>query len=112
MFRGNADPNTMHFPATLSPRLRPVFSSPRLTAAALLLFALGVGLQAQTPAPSDPIPAVAPPVGHDTVLNGNTGEGKSYVVPAFEMPGYLAALNVFDRISNPHDVYDTTLHSA
>ena len=112
MFRGNADPNTMRFLATLSTRLRPVLSPSRRTAAALLLFALAAGVRAQMTAPSDPVPAVAPSVKHDAVLNWNTGEGKSYAVPAFEVPGYLAALNVFDRISNPHDVYDTTLHSA
>ncbi len=112
MFRGNADPNTMRFPATLSTRLRPVLTPPRCTVAALLLFALGAGVRAQTVAPSDPVPAVVPSVGHDAVLNWDTGKGKSYVVPAFEVTGYLAALNVFDRIANPHDVYDTTLHSA
>jgi len=112
MLWANADPNTMRFSATLSARLRPFGTSPRRTTAALLLLALGAGVQAQTMAPSDPIPAVTPSVKHDTALNWNTGEGKSYVVPAFEVPGFLAALSVVDRITIPHDVYDSTLRSS
>ena len=102
----------MRFPATLATQLQPVLSSPCRTLAALLFFAIGAGVRAQTVAPSDPVPAVAPSVGHDPVLNWNTGEGTSYVVPAFEVPGFLAALSVFDRITIPHDVYDSTLNST
>jgi hypothetical protein len=112
MFRGNTDPNTMRFPATLSTRLRPVLTPSRFTVAAVLLFALGAGVRAQTTVPSDPVPVVVPSVGHDAILNWDTGKGKSYVVPAFEVPGYLAALNVFDRITMPHTSYDSTLHST
>jgi len=112
MLWANADPNTMRSPATLSARLRPFGISPRRTAAAFLLFALGAGVQAQSIAPSNPIPAVAPSVKHDAALNWNTGEGKSYVVPAFEVPGFLAALSVIDRITLPDEVYDSTLRST
>jgi hypothetical protein len=84
----------------------------RRTVAALLLFAIEAGVRAQTTAPSDPVPAVVPSLGHDAVLNWNTGEGKSYVDPAFEVPGFLAVLSVVDRVTIPHDVYDSTLHST
>jgi hypothetical protein len=93
-------------------RFRPVRTSPRRTAAALLLFAIGAGVQAQTMAPSNPVPAVAPSVKHDAVRNWNTGGDKSSVVPAFEVPGYLAALSVVDRITIPHNSYDSTLRSS
>jgi Domain of unknown function (DUF3943) len=112
MFRGLAEPNTMRFPATLSTRLRPVLTPPHRIAAALLFFALGVGIRAQTTAPSDPIPPMAPPVARNAGLNWNTGEGKSYVVPTYEVPGFLAVLSVYDRITIPHDVYDSTPRST
>ena len=92
--------------------LWPVSTARRRTAAALLLFALGAGVRAQMMAPSDPVPAVTPSVKRGAVLDWNTGEGKSYVVPALEVPGFLAAFNVFERITIPHDVYDSTLHST
>ncbi len=112
MFRGSPDPDTMRFPSTLSIGLRPVLPPLRRTVAALLLIAIEAGVRAQTTAPSDPVPAVVPSLGHDAVLNWNTGEGKSYVDPAFEVPGFLAALSVVDRVTIPHDVYDSTLHST
>jgi hypothetical protein len=102
----------MRIPATLSTWLRPVLTPFRRIVAALLLFVLAADVRAQLAAPSDPVLAPAPPVRHDAVLNWNTGEGTSYVVPAFEVPAYLAVLNVVDRITNRHGVYDTTLHGA
>jgi len=80
--------------------------------AALLLFVTGAVVQAQTTVPFDLAPAVAPPPGQDTALNWKTGDGKSYVVPDFEVPGFLATLSVYDRITIPHDVYDSTLSST
>ena len=48
------------------------------------------------------------------VLNWETGEGKSYLIPALEIPAFLLLLNVYDRLAYPNDmengkkVYDTT----
>ena len=102
----------MRLPATRSTRLRQVLTPFRRTAAALLLFVLAADVRAQLIAPSDPLPAPAPPVRHHAVRKWNAGEGTSDVVPAFEVPAYLATLNVVDRITYPHSVYGTTLHSA
>lgn len=33
------------------------------------------------------------------VLSWETGEGKSYVIPAVELPGFIVLLNLFDRIA-------------
>ena len=65
----------MRIPVTPSTRPRPIFTPSCRTAAALVLFAIGSGVRAQMTVPSDPAPAVAPSVGHDIVLNWNTGEG-------------------------------------
>ncbi len=100
------------FPATQFAWLRPVLPSPRGIAAAFLLFALEAGVHAQSITPPDPIPPVSPTVKHDAVLNWTTGEGKSYVVPAYEVPGFLAALSIVDRITIPHKVYDSTPRST
>jgi len=61
---------------------------------------------------SDPVPAPAPAFERGAALNWKTGEGRSYAVPAAEVPGFLAALSVYDRIAIPHDVYDSTLNST
>jgi hypothetical protein len=50
--------------------------------------------------------------GQDEILNWSTGEGKSYVIPAYEVPAFLVGLNAVDRITIPHDVYDSTLSST
>jgi hypothetical protein len=92
--------------------LRPAFNARNITAATFLLVAAGTCVRAQTIVPSDAVPAVAPPAGHDVVLNWDTGKGKSYVAPAYEVPGFLAALSVVDRITIPHDVYDSTPRST
>ncbi|MDP2853758.1 MAG: DUF3943 domain-containing protein [Smithellaceae bacterium] len=48
-------------------------------------------------------------------LNWETGEGKSYLIPALEIPAFLLLLNVYDRFAYPNDmedgkkVYDSTL---
>ena len=34
-------------------------------------------------------------------------EGKSYFIPALEVPGFVLALNVFNRLFADLDVYDT-----
>ena len=49
------------------------------------------------------------------VLNWETGAGKSYLIPALEIPAFLLLLNVYDRLAYPNDmedgkkVYDTNL---
>jgi hypothetical protein len=78
----------------------------------MLVLSAGAKLAAQVLAPYGPAPAGTPPIGQDVVLNWNTGAGRSYVVPSFEVPGFLAALSVYDRITIPHDVYDSTLNST
>jgi len=48
-------------------------------------------------------------------LSWETGAGKSYLVPALEIPGFILLLNGFDRLAYPNDVeqgkkvYDTNL---
>lgn len=57
------------------------------------------------------------PVKKTKVLNWETGEGKSYLIPALEIPAFLLLLNGYDRLAYPNDmedgkkVYDTTLSS-
>jgi hypothetical protein len=45
------------------------------------------------------------------VLSWETGTGKSYLIPAIEIPGFLLALNGFDRIvyGDDEDTYDMSL---
>jgi hypothetical protein len=49
------------------------------------------------------------------VLSWETGTGKSYLIPALEIPAFLILLNVYDRLAYPNDmedgkkVYDTNL---
>ncbi|MCK7513958.1 MAG: hypothetical protein MZV70_64720 [Desulfobacterales bacterium] len=50
------------------------------------------------------------------VLNWETGAGKSYLIPALEIPAFLLLLNGYDRLAYPDDmepdgkkVYDTNL---
>ncbi len=48
-------------------------------------------------------------------LNWETGAGKSYLIPALEIPAFLVLLNIYDRFAYPNDmedgkkVYDTNL---
>ena len=50
-------------------------------------------------------PAAAP------VLSWETGEGKSYFIPALEVPAFILALNVFNRLVVDPDTYGTDGHS-
>ena len=49
------------------------------------------------------------------VLSWETGAGKSYLIPALEIPAFILLLNGFDRLAYPNDmengkkVYDTNL---
>jgi hypothetical protein len=55
------------------------------------------------------------PVETTQTLSWETGAGKSYLVPALEIPAFLLLLNGFDRLAFPNDVeggkkvYDTNL---
>jgi len=40
------------------------------------------------------------------VLSWETGVGKSYLIPALEIPGFILALNGFDRLVYGNDVYE------
>jgi hypothetical protein len=48
-------------------------------------------------------------------LNWETGEGKSYLIPALEIPAFILLLNMYDRVAYPSEmedgkkVYDTNL---
>jgi hypothetical protein len=92
-------------------QLWPIPAQRGCAVAALLLFAMGANAQVQT-APADPVPFSAAPVPGDGSLNWTTGAGRSYLIPAIEVPGFLAALSIVDRITIPHDVYDSTLKST
>ncbi|HSL02715.1 MAG TPA: DUF3943 domain-containing protein [Nitrospiraceae bacterium] len=62
-----------------------------------------------SPAPPQPAPIGPPaPAGPKQLLNWETGAGRSYIIPAFELTGYLLLLNQFDRhFTNPEDIYRT-----
>jgi hypothetical protein len=45
------------------------------------------------------------------VLSWETGEGKSYYIPALEIPAFIAGLNLFNRYFIDPDVYGTDGHS-
>ncbi|MGD1152144.1 MAG: DUF3943 domain-containing protein [Syntrophales bacterium] len=62
----------------------------------------------------EPIAAGAPEA-PKPVLSWETGAGKSYLVPAIEIPGFILLLNGYDRFAYPNEVeggkkvYDTNL---
>ena len=39
-------------------------------------------------------------------LSWETGEGKSYIIPALEIPTFLVLLNMYDRVVYPHEMED------
>jgi hypothetical protein len=59
--------------------------------------------------------ATGAPEASKPVLSWETGAGKSYLVPALEIPSFILLLNGFDRIAYPNEVeggkkvYDTNL---
>ncbi len=87
----------------------PAFSI-RISFLAPLLFAAAVSVGAQTVL--HPFAENSPPAQPDPVLDWRTGAGKSYVIPDYEVPGFLATLSIVDRITIPHDVYDSTFSST
>ncbi|MEP6935007.1 MAG: DUF3943 domain-containing protein, partial [Nitrospirota bacterium] len=87
-------------------------------ALALALVAPGVGFAQEEATSSDALisPAlpqaapIGPPAsgGPKQLLNWETGAGRSYVIPAFELTGYLLLLNQFDRhFVEPEAIYRT-----
>lgn len=42
----------------------------------------------------------------ENVLSWETGAGKSYLIPALEVPGFLGLLNVYDRLAYPNQTED------
>lgn len=59
---------------------------------------------------------VVPPVGaaqerKGYVLDWDSGSGKSYVIPAAEIVGFIGALNAFDRLVIDPETYGTDGHS-
>ena len=83
----------------------------------LALVAPGAGFaqeRTSSDAPTSPAPPQAAPIGPSVpegpkqFLNWETGAGRSYVIPAFEVTGYLLLLNQFDRhFTDPEDIYRT-----
>ena len=70
---------------------------------------------APTPPPLSQVPPIGPPApqGWNQPLNWETGAGRSYVIPAFELIGYLLAVNQFDgHFVEPKDVYRTGTKSS
>src|SRR5256712_887564 len=45
------------------------------------------------------------------VLSWETGEGKSYLIPALEVPAFVLGLHLFDRFLSDTNDYDSDLHS-
>jgi hypothetical protein len=75
----------------------------------LAMFIPGVGLA------GEPIAAGAPDE-TKPVLSWETGAGKSYLIPALEIPAFLLLLNGYDRLAYPNSIepdgkktYDSTL---
>lgn len=55
-------------------------------------------------AESGPTETAAP----DLRLGGGAGAGKSYLIPALEIPGFIIMLNGYDRLANSGGEYDST----
>src|SRR2546426_59873 len=45
------------------------------------------------------------------VLSWETGDGKSYLIPALEVPAFVLGLHLFDRFLSDTNDYDSDLHS-
>jgi hypothetical protein len=93
-------------------------------ALALALMAPGVGFAQEEHTSSDALTSPAPPQaapigppapneGPKQFLNWETGDGKSYIIPAIELTGYLLLLNQYDRhFVDPEDIYRTGTKSS
>lgn len=61
----------------------------------------------RSPERPEPSPAAAKtPPGEKKVLSWETGAGKSYLIPALEVPGFLVLLNSYDRLVYGNDTED------
>lgn len=85
-----------------------------LAAVAVVAFTV-TEARADLPAGPEKVTAAMPaPVMRKPVLSWETGEGKSYLIPALEVPGFLVFLNLADRLIYPNEmengkkVYDST----
>lgn len=83
-------------------------------ALALLMPGVSFGQDGTSAAPSSPaspqadLIGPAAPEGSTQRLNWETGAGRSYVIPAAELIGYLLLLNQYDRhFVDPNDIYRT-----
>jgi len=66
-----------------------------------------------SPAPSEAVRTASRSEVPRSVLNWETGAGRSYVIPGLEVIGFLFLLNQFDRhFVEPKGVYRTGTHSA
>jgi hypothetical protein len=74
-----------------------------------ILASTGPVLPAGFAAESDP---EITPASRKRILDWDTGANKSYAIPAVEIPGFLVALNLYDRAVFGHDVYGTTARST
>ncbi len=110
--QGGVAPNTMRPNSTPPPFTPAMLPLPACILAALLILGLANTARCQIAGP--PGTAPDPPVAFAQAgaLDWKSGEGTSYAVPAAEVPGFLAALSIYDRIALPHDVYDSTLGST
>jgi hypothetical protein len=88
------------------------FLSAISAAAGFVLFACCANAQGNPTTTTDPVVVSGPSVTQQAPLDWETGQGKSYLVPAAEVPGFLATLSIYDRIAIPHDVYDSTFQSS
>jgi Domain of unknown function (DUF3943) len=84
--------------ARVVPRGGAVIGRPRVIAVAFILFVT-------------PLAPAAGMAADRYVLDWDSGTGKSYVIPAAEIVGFVAALNAFDRLAIDEDTYGIDGHS-
>lgn len=88
-------------------------------AAILALIAPSVGMavdpnypaKLKLPELSEPERATGDDTRHEPVLSWETGKGKSYLVPALEIPSFQLLLSVYDRHFQADPAYDSTWSS-
>jgi hypothetical protein len=76
---------------------------------------MGVGLAAAvyfSPAWAAEIEPIPTPPAKIGVLNWDTGANQSYLIPAFEIPFFLGALNLYDRHVYGREVYGSTVDTT
>ncbi len=74
-----------------------------LTAAAVIAFATAEARAESPPAQAETANTVtSAPMTPKPILSWETGKGKSYVIPALEVPGFLVLLNLTGRLVDPN----------